>query len=104
MATRLVGTAIVDYSDRRGGWGQGPYAGEAVPIWIPRGVMDLMCGRRGTHTPGEQHFGHQGRLHIWIDGPGTVGGTQSVMLLGSSSSSSSSSSSRSSSSSSSLKP
>lgn len=107
MALTAVGTAFVDYSNRRGGWGMGPYSSEAVPIWVPRAILDLVNHPKaavGTTEPGKPGFGHRGILYVQTDGPGTSGGTQSIMILRSSSSSScssSSSSSRSSSSSSS---
>lgn len=105
MAVKAVGTGFIDYTDHRSEWGEGPYAGDAIAIWVPRGILDLLTNPSsaiGTTTPGGQGFGHQSRVWIRTDGPGTSGGTQSIMILGSSSSSSSSSSSCSSSSSSSL--
>lgn len=84
MADTGVGTAIVDYSTTFGGWGQGPYAAQAVAIWIPRGILDLLTHPKsygGTTTPGGTHFGHQGRLQVMTDGPGTAGGTQSILVF-----------------------
>ena len=84
MAEKGVGTAIVDYSTTKGGWGMGPYAAQAVAVWVPRGVLDLLThdkAKAGTTTPGGTHFGHQGRVQINVNAPGTAGGTQCCIIL-----------------------
>ena len=93
MVLTGMGTISIDYS-RTVSTG----AKNCVLVPIPKEYLNILCASSavGTGVSGRNTFSHMQKIYLQLDGPGTQGGTSSILVLRSSSSSCSSSSSSSS--------